>query len=93
LAPLISSGFMPHEFHVITASRWRWRLNGACIAASVALFRRPTLLMPLSLMSAAVVAPFAALANLLSTLGPNRASRRRVVSSVFIRFLIGSSAT
>jgi hypothetical protein len=93
LASLISSGLMPHECHVITASRWRWRLNGACIAASIALFRSPTLLMPLSLISAAVVAPFAALANLLSTLGPNRASRRRVVSSVFIRFLIGSSAT
>ena len=90
-ASLVHTRLWPDEVRVASASQLRWRVNGACILAADALFRRPTLLLPFQLLLAAALLPLAVAANLISSWRADRPPDRRVVSSVFIRFRIDSA--
>jgi hypothetical protein len=91
-ASLVHSGLWADEVRVGSASRFRWWINGACVAIVARLFRRPALLMPLRLVAAAVLLPLTLGLNLVSSWRADRPVRGRIVSSVFMRFHIAPAA-
>jgi hypothetical protein len=86
------SGHWADEVHVASASRFRWWINGACVAIVGGLFSRPVLLMPLRLAAAALLLPVTLGVNLVSSWLGDRPVRGRIVSSVFMRFRAGPAA-
>jgi hypothetical protein len=91
-ASLVYSGPWLDEVRVASASRFRWWVNGACVAIVGGLFRRPALLMPLRLAAAAFLLPLTLGMNLVSSWQADRPVRGRIISSVFMRFRIGQAA-
>jgi len=89
---LVYSGLWADEVRVGSASRFRWWVNGACVALVGGLFHRPALLMPLRLAAAAFLLPLTLGMNLVSSWQADRPVRGRIVSSVFMRFHIGQAA-
>ena len=88
LASVISSGLRPVEYHICSVSRFRWFLNSAGIAVVRSLLERRTILFPLHLLGAAVLLPLMTGVNVVSSWKSNRASHRRIASSVFVRFQV-----
>jgi hypothetical protein len=88
VASLLCSKPWPYEWYVRSASRFRWQLNGACIRAAAALFRRPTIGFPLHLASAAILLPLAVTTNIISSWRPTDARQSRVPTSVLIRIRV-----
>jgi hypothetical protein len=86
------SGLWPDEVRVTSASRFRWWINGACVAIVGGLFGRPVLLMPLRLAVAAFLLPVTIGMNLVSSWRGDRPVRGRIVSSIFMRFHVGKAA-
>jgi hypothetical protein len=85
VASLLSSDPWPYEWHVRSASRFRWRINGACIHAAAALFRRPTLNFPLQLAGAVTLLPVATAANIISSWRSTDARQGPVPTSLLVR--------
>jgi hypothetical protein len=89
---LVYSGLWPDEVRVGSASRFRWWLNGSCVAIIAGLFRRPVVLMPVRLAAAAILVPFTLGLNLASSWRADRPVHGRIVSSVFMRFRVAPAA-
>jgi hypothetical protein len=90
---LVYSRLWPDEVRVGSVSRFRWWVNGACVAVVGGLFRRPVFLMPLRLAVAAVLVPLALGLNLVSSWRMDRPVRGRIISSVFMRFRTGPATS
>jgi len=91
-ASLVYSGTWVDEVSVSSASRFRWWVNGICVAIVAGLFRRPAILMPLRLAAAALLLPLTLGLNLVSSWRTDRPVRGRIISSVFMRFHIAPEA-
>lgn len=91
-ASLVHSGLWADEVRVASASRFRWWVNGACVAMLGGLFRRPALFMPLRLAAAAFLLPLTLGMNLVSSWQADRPVRGRIISSVFMRFHVAEAA-
>ena len=89
VSSVVSTGLSPDKLHIGSASRWRWRINGTCVAAANALVARPKRIAPLTWLRVAVSGLTAIVANLMSSFGPERRSLgQRVVSSVVIHLSV-----
>jgi hypothetical protein len=91
LASLVRSKPSPDDCHLVSASRLRWRVNGACIDAAAALFQRPTLSFPLHLAMAAVLLPIAVFTNIVSLRRIKPFAPGRIPTS-FVRLQVNSVA-
>jgi hypothetical protein len=90
---LVYSRLWPDEVRIGSVSRFRWWVNGACLAMVAGLSRCPALLVPLRLAAAAVLVPLALSLNLVSSWRADRPVRGRIISSVFMRFHTGPATT
>jgi hypothetical protein len=89
---LVGSRLWPDEVRISAASRLRWWVNGACVAAIARRSRHPAFLMPVRLAAAVFLVPLALGLNLASSWCADRPLRGRIVSSVFMRFRVGPDA-
>ena len=88
LGSLVTGRTRAVDFHFVWVGHLRWWINNMCVAAASAFYGASPLLMPLNLMRAALMFPFMALGNLISSFLRNRYVQGRIASSVFIRFHI-----
>jgi hypothetical protein len=92
LASLVRSKPWLDECHIMSASRFRWRVNGACVNAAAALFQRPTLSFPLHLAMAAILLPVAVITNIASSRRIKPFVSGRIPTSVFVRLQVNLGA-
>jgi len=92
LGSLVRLGLWPESFHIATSSRLRWWINNTAIEVATKLYKYPTIFLPFHLVLAAALFPLMVVANVISSWLPNRLTRRRIVSSVFVRFILKSNA-
>jgi hypothetical protein len=92
LASAASSGLQPSELHVVSASRWRWNVNSACVEAAKALIAGRKWAIPLAAVRVVVWGLLAVLANMMSSWRQDLPLGQRVITSVLVRFQISSAA-
>jgi hypothetical protein len=92
LASAASSGLQPTELQVVSASRWRWNVNRACVEAAKALIAGRTWAIPLAAVRVGLWGLLAVLANMMSSWRRELPLRQRVITSVMVRFQISSAA-
>jgi hypothetical protein len=88
LGSLVRSKPWPDECRILSASKFRWRVNGMSVAAATALFERPSLSFPFHLIAAAVLLPLAIATNIAASWRLRPFVPGRIPTSVFVRLQV-----